>query len=57
MKKQEELVISKSYKKIRVKSRNYFPNMLRFLISSNYLIIDYIDKGDVMKNKIIFEKH
>ena len=56
MKKQEELVISKDYKKIRVKSRNYFPNMLRFLISSNYLIIDYIDKGDVMENKILFEK-
>ncbi len=56
MKKQEDSVSSKNFKKIRVKSRNYFPNMLRFLITSNYLIVDYIDKGDFMKNKIVFEK-
>lgn len=56
LEKQEHLVKEKGYSNIQVKSKNIFPNMLRFLIANNYFIIDYIDDKNILENKIVFEK-
>lgn len=53
---QERMVIEKGYKRIKVKSMNQYPNMLKLLIKNGYYITGYEDRGTPKNSKICFEK-
>jgi ribosomal protein S18 acetylase RimI-like enzyme len=46
----------KGFRKIIVKTRNKFPNMLRLLIKNNYSIIEIEKKDNIRENRIVLEK-
>lgn len=52
---QEKWVEQQGYKYLRVKSMNHYPNMLRFLISEGYQIVD-LEPGSPEKLKVHFQK-
>jgi GNAT superfamily N-acetyltransferase len=52
---QEEWVQSRGYHKLRVKSMNHYPNMMRFLIGKGYCIIG-LEEGTPDKLKVHFQK-
>lgn len=55
MRFQEDWVNANGYTHLRVKSMNHYPNMLRFLISEGYQIVD-LEPGSPEKLKVHFQK-
>ncbi|MEF3022322.1 GNAT family N-acetyltransferase [Vibrio mimicus] len=53
---QEAWALKQGYERIKVKSRNQFPAMLRLLIRNNYLIEDYEKKESLIESRIHFIK-
>ncbi|MFG0605750.1 GNAT family N-acetyltransferase [Vibrio mimicus] len=53
---QEAWVLEQGYKRIKVKSRNQFPAMLRLLIKNGYLIENYEKKDPIIESRIHFSK-
>ncbi|USD66731.1 GNAT family N-acetyltransferase [Vibrio sp. SCSIO 43136] len=54
---QEQWVMKRGYKTLKVKSRNQFGNMLRFLIKNSYMIDDFEPKVPEIESRIWFKKH
>ncbi|MGC9552370.1 GNAT family N-acetyltransferase, partial [Vibrio metoecus] len=48
--------LEQGYQRIKVKSRNQFPAMLRLLIRNNYLIEEYEKKDQILESRIHFVK-
>lgn len=53
---QEHWAINAGYKRIKVKSMNRYPGMLRLLIGTGYMIEGYEANGEPMEAKILFSK-
>lgn len=53
---QESWVRAEGFKRIKVKSRNQFPAMLRLLIKNGYLIDGYEKKQPELESRIHFDK-
>lgn len=53
---QEKWALEQGYQRIKVKSRNQFPAMLRLLIKNGYLIEDYEKKESIIESRIHFVK-
>ncbi|OED69651.1 GNAT family N-acetyltransferase [Vibrio tasmaniensis ZS-17] len=53
---QEQWVKQQGYQKLKVKSRNQFPAMLRLLLRNGYLIEKLEEKEDINTNRIHFLK-
>lgn len=53
---QQHWAINAGYTRIKVKSMNRYPGMLRLLIGTGYMIEGYEANGDPMEAKILFSK-
>lgn len=56
LEEQEAWALEQGYQRLRVKSRNQFPSMLRLLLRNNYLIDNYEKMEDISESRIHFVK-
>jgi len=54
--RQEVWAREQEYRKILVKTRNKFPDMIRFLISHGYHIVTLAQKGEIKDYRVVMQK-